>query len=310
MRIGKYSDSATGGGAGRGTRPGSVVVQSGDSVSIIAARYGLDTREIIVANNLSPPYTIYPGQRLHLPQPKLYVVEGGDTLSGIAAGLGVEMAALAARNGLRAPYRIYPGQALEVPDGRAIRTVAAAPARAAADASLPSARRAASPAPRAAGNPAPAAKPAPAPAPRKAVAAPPPRSGKPFGWPLTGQILSRFGPKEGGLQNDGINIAARSGDPVRAADNGVVVYSGNELAGFGNLLLLRHGDGWVTAYAHNERLLVKRGDTVNRGQIIARAGRTGSVSSPQLHFEIRQGRQAVDPLDHLPRMTAMQTAAN
>ncbi|MEQ9046983.1 MAG: M23 family metallopeptidase, partial [Sneathiellaceae bacterium] len=158
--------------------------------------------------------------------------------------------------------------------------------------------------------PSPRAQPAHAPAPRPAIAAPPPRSGKPFGWPLTGRIISRYGAKDGGLHNDGINIAARSGDPVVAAENGVVVYSGNELAGFGNLLLLRHGGGWVTAYAHNDSLLVKRGESVNRGQIIARAGRTGSVSAPQLHFEIRQGKQAVDPMNHLPQMTTMLTGTN
>ncbi|MEQ8344471.1 MAG: M23 family metallopeptidase [Sneathiellaceae bacterium] len=301
MRIGKYADSGGGSAGSRGGgRPASVVVRRGDSVSLIAERFGVDPREIIVANALSPPYTVYPGQELRLPQPKLYMVEAGDTLSGIAAGLGVEMAALAARNRLNAPYRIYPGQALEVPDGASIVAVAAPASGAPRPAAAPAARPA----------PSPRAQPAHAPAPRPAIAAPPPRSGKPFGWPLTGRIISRYGAKDGGLHNDGINIAARSGDPVVAAENGVVVYSGNELAGFGNLLLLRHGGGWVTAYAHNDSLLVKRGESVNRGQIIARAGRTGSVSAPQLHFEIRQGKQAVDPMNHLPQMTTMLTGTN
>jgi len=116
---------------------------------------------------------------------------------------------------------------------------------------------------------------------------------------VKGQIISGFGPKKGGLNNDGVNIGAPAGTNVVAADNGVVAYAGNELRGFGNLLLIRHADGWVTAYAHNDKLLVKRGDTVKRGQIIAQVGSTGSVSTPQLHFEIRKGTDPVDPLKYL-----------
>ena len=123
-------------------------------------------------------------------------------------------------------------------------------------------------------------------------------SGK-FLWPVSGKIVSPFGPKEGGLHNDGINVAAPLGTPVRAAENGVVVYAGNELRGFGNLLLVRHADGWVSAYAHCDALLVKRGDAVRRGQDIARVGQTGSVGAPQLHFELRKSGQAVDPLNEL-----------
>jgi murein DD-endopeptidase MepM/ murein hydrolase activator NlpD len=120
-----------------------------------------------------------------------------------------------------------------------------------------------------------------------------------FLWPVNGKIISPFGPKDGGLHNDGINIAAPLGTPVHAADNGVVVYAGNELRGFGNLLLVRHADGWVSAYAHCDALLVKRGDNVKRGQVIARVGQSGNVSAPQLHFELRKGAEAVDPLGQL-----------
>jgi murein DD-endopeptidase MepM/ murein hydrolase activator NlpD len=132
------------------------------------------------------------------------------------------------------------------------------------------------------------------------IAAPPPAPSAPsFAWPLRGAIVSAFGSKKGGEHNDGINIAAGRGAPVRAAGDGTVAYAGNELRGFGNLVLIRHADGWTTAYAHNETLLVKRGDRVARGQVIARAGSTGSVATPQLHFEIRRGRRAVDPAEYL-----------
>ena len=125
------------------------------------------------------------------------------------------------------------------------------------------------------------------------------RDDQTFLWPVTGKVVSEFGPLADGLHNDGINIAAPMGTPVRAAENGVVVYAGNELRGFGNMLLIRHADGFVTAYAHNESLLVARGDTVERGQIIARVGSSGNVDSPQLHFEIRVGTDAVDPREYL-----------
>lgn len=125
-----------------------------------------------------------------------------------------------------------------------------------------------------------------------------PRGGR-FLWPVTGPILSEFGPKDGGLHNDGINIGAPRGTPVVAADGGEVAYSGNELRGFGNLLLIRHADGWVTAYAHLDTVLVERGHTVKRGDKIGTVGQTGNVRSPQLHFEIRRGSRAIDPREHL-----------
>jgi murein DD-endopeptidase MepM/ murein hydrolase activator NlpD len=112
---------------------------------------------------------------------------------------------------------------------------------------------------------------------------------------VRGTIMSAFGAKPGGLQNDGINIAAPRGTPVRAAEHGVVVYAGNELKGFGNLLLVRHADGWMSAYAHLDEAAVARGAQVQRGQVIGQVGQTGGVASPQLHFELRRGGRAVDP---------------
>lgn len=116
-----------------------------------------------------------------------------------------------------------------------------------------------------------------------------------FLWPARGPILSDFGPKQNGLHNDGINIAMPPNGPVVAAADGVVSYAGNGLRGYGNLLLLRHEGGWVTAYAHNTELLVEKGARVKRGQLIAKAGRSGGVSQDQLHFEVRQGTKAIDP---------------
>jgi murein DD-endopeptidase MepM/ murein hydrolase activator NlpD len=116
---------------------------------------------------------------------------------------------------------------------------------------------------------------------------------------VKGPILSEFGSKPGGLYNDGINIASEQGTPVRAAENGVVVYAGNELKGYGNLILVRHADGWLTAYAHLDRMDVDRGKQVSKGQAIGTVGRTGNVQTPQLHFGIRRNEKAIDPRDYL-----------
>jgi murein DD-endopeptidase MepM/ murein hydrolase activator NlpD len=120
-----------------------------------------------------------------------------------------------------------------------------------------------------------------------------------FRWPVRGRIIAGYGPKTTGQQNDGINLAVPEGTPIKAAEDGVVAYAGNELKGYGNLVLVRHANGFVTAYAHASELMVKRGDPIKRGQVIMRAGQTGNVSSPQLHFEIRKGSSPVDPTQYL-----------
>ena len=120
-----------------------------------------------------------------------------------------------------------------------------------------------------------------------------------FRWPVRGRVIAGFGNKPNGTQNDGINLAVPEGTPIKAADDGVVAYAGNELKGYGNLVLIRHSSGFVSAYAHASELMVKRGDSIKRGQVIAHAGQTGNVTSPQLHFEIRKGSTPVDPTQYL-----------
>jgi murein DD-endopeptidase MepM/ murein hydrolase activator NlpD len=117
-----------------------------------------------------------------------------------------------------------------------------------------------------------------------------------FRWPARGRVIQGFTGKGG---NEGINIAVPEGTPVKAAEGGTVAYAGNELKGYGNLVLIRHPNGYVSAYAHNGALNVKRGDTIKRGQVVATAGQTGNVSSPQLHFELRKGSTPVDPTPYL-----------
>ena len=270
-----------------------VIVGKGDSVHALARRHRVSARAIIEANRLTPPYHLRVGQRIKLPRRRTHTVRRGDTLYGISRLYGTDSFVLARANGLSPPYTIYVGKRLDVPS-------AVRPARAAA-------RPAAGKAPRPQSTPGAAAAAASGPrpvVPRKpkapiAVPRPPAASGKGFIWPLEGRLISTFGAKSKGLHNDGINIAAAHGSPVRAAENGVVAYAGNELRGFGNLLLIKHAGGWITAYAHNAELLVERGRRVRKGETIAKVGNSGNVSEPQLHFELRRGRRAVDPRKYL-----------
>ncbi len=122
-----------------------------------------------------------------------------------------------------------------------------------------------------------------------------------FRWPVKGRIIAGFGKRSDNTQNDGINISVPPGTDVHAAESGEVAYAGDDLKGYGNLILIRHPGNWVSAYAHNEQILVKRGDKIKRGQPIAKAGKTGAVDQPQVHFELRQGSKPVDPLPYLDK---------
>lgn len=252
-----------------------VVVRRGDSLYKIARRHRVALRDLITSNGLRPPYEIHPGQRLRLPRAKAHVVRRGDTVGAIAQRYGVPLKRLAAANRIEPPYRIYPGQTLRLPGAQAA-------------ASRRVARRPASP-----------GKVKSKPPKAVALALPAPRAAKRFLWPVDGPVAVGFGSRGKGLRNDGINILARRGTGVRAAENGVVAYSGNAVRGFGNLVLIKHAGGWMSAYAHNDVLLVRTGQRVRRGETISRVGSTGNVSRPQLHFELRRGRRAVDPLRHL-----------
>jgi murein DD-endopeptidase MepM/ murein hydrolase activator NlpD len=259
-----------------------------ETVYGISRRYGVPVRSVIDANRLVPPYSLRIGQTLLIPVLRAHVVTKGETVYSISRRYGVELSALVRLNRVAPPYTIKPAQRLALPDTRP----AAAPAL-----GVPAGKTLA-----------PVAKALAAVRPARptlaAIPQPPPRAGSKFLWPVKGRVILGYGPKRDGLHNDGINIKAPRGTAVRAAENGVVAYSGNELRGFGNLLLIKHAGGWVTAYAHTEQVLVRRGDKVRRGQTIGRVGSTGSVASPQLHFEVRKGTRAVDPTRLLGPQTA------
>ena len=298
--------------------PKRIRVQPGDTIESLALRHGVSVQAMIEANSLGAAPALAPGQTLVLPAEPEHVVRQGETLPAIARRYRLDPTVLAAENGLTQPYAVRKGQRLRLPaaagsGGAATTTGTASDGSAAIVAPGPAARRV----PAAA-----TTKPAEAADAKEAEVQPPQAqetaalpsapplpsapaaSGQGFIWPVKGKVISAFGPKGTGLHNDGINIAARKGTAVRAVENGVVAYVGNELRAFGNLVLIKHSGGWVSTYAHAEEILVARGDRVRKGQVIARVGNSGNAREPQLHFELRRGKNAVDPLEYLPRSRA------
>jgi putative peptidase family M23/M37 len=262
--------------------PETVTVEKGDTLYSISKRYDMPLRDLIDANGLKPPYTLKVGQVLRLPASTYHIVSRGDTLYSISRQYNVNIADLKRINGLSYPYTLAVGQKVMLAGSARGSSATAAnktPKRMYTVRSAP--RKAAS-------------RPA-----RSSYTVAKNRKSK-FSWPVRGAIVSKFGTIGKGRANDGINIKAARGTAVKAADAGTVAYAGNELKGFGNLILVRHNDGWITAYAHNDRLLVKKGQKVRRGEKIATVGATGGVNSPQLHFEIRAGKKAVNPVAYLP----------
>jgi murein DD-endopeptidase MepM/ murein hydrolase activator NlpD len=257
----------------------------------------------------------------------VYVVKPGDSLGKIANSYGMKSTQLAAANGIDATKPIKIGQKLRIPAAQpAGQQVAALNPGTMNDASPVAPKPAALP-PKAPvqapvsqangqvpGTPAPAAPAAPAqntqtaslqPTPVKPQVQAPsvaetsaPAAGN-FRWPVRGRVISAYGVKANGERNDGINIEVPEGTPIKAAEGGEVIYAGNELKGYGNLVLVKHPNGYVSAYAHASEILVQRGDTIMRGQTLGKVGATGNVARPQLHFEIRNGNRPVDPLPHL-----------
>lgn len=312
-------------GPGGGT---TIIVGTSDTLEILSRRYNVSAAAIMQANGYKGPRALSPGQQLIIPRQSVavaapavaapataavasntgasvHVVNHGDTLLSIARRNHITVAELVRANGLQPSSKLRLGSKLNVPSAK---TAALAPA-------APAAIAVAQPA-------------ATAPPATKVAAATsmPPQSARlaqtntkveeesaetpvkaadatgalpTFRWPVRGKVITSYGAKTNGKSNDGINLAVPEGTPVKAAEDGVVAYSGNELKGYGNLVLVRHANGYVTAYAHASELLVKRGDTIKRGQTIAKSGQSGEVGSPQLHFEIRKGSTPVDPLQFL-----------
>jgi murein DD-endopeptidase MepM/ murein hydrolase activator NlpD len=304
-----------------------ITVAPGETLDMISRQHGVPVSAIMQANNITSPAMVHPGDHLVIPRrapsaaayvppatriattapgmpvgaPRtalapttgMHVVAPGETLHSIARLYGKSVMVLAKANNIPPDTMVKVGEHIIIPDvqpgaavaPRAQASVAPPAGPSLAIAESPHSARVATPE---------------APAPETTIKTAEPAGGLPsFRWPVRGRVIASFGPTPNGLQNDGINLAVPEGTPVKAAEDGVVAYAGNELKGYGNLVLVRHSNGFVTAYAHASDILVKRGETVKRGQVIAHSGQTGNVTSPQLHFEIRKGSTPVDPSQYL-----------
>ncbi|NKD86969.1 peptidoglycan DD-metalloendopeptidase family protein [Haematospirillum sp. 15-248] len=291
------SSKETTGRLGRTDTDKTVIVLRGDTLYSLSRRHKIPVRVLITENDLKPPYALITGQKLHVPASRWYTVAPGETLSAIANRYHVGVDDVAQKNNLSPPYIIRAGQVLVLPPDVKSRKSTPIQVEKAAEHTPNS-------------SPQPTKKAAIRPASAEKGMSPDTKASshgkQAFVWPVQGRIVGSFGPAGKGFRNDGINIAAPAGTPVRAANKGTVAYAGNGIKGFGNLILVKHEGGWMTAYAHSSDILVRRGDIVQRGQAIARIGSTGNVKHPQLHFEIRRGSQALDPQVYLPKMVAVR----
>lgn len=339
-----------------------VTVRAGDTLSVIATRNNVPVQAVIALNNSAPPYRIYSGQLVKIPEFIQHRVVGGETLYAISRVYEVEMGEIVHFNFLEAPYLLAAGKVLNIPQSTRQQTrvaavgpaawtvsgnnqdrkvdspngtapldavssapqvssktlsapqVASKPLAIPASPSVKTVEKAPEPqkpvqvasiapsvvsdvAPSTAvvGQEIPAEAMPPLPRHRYSTKSLPSRAGRKFSWPATGPIISSFGKKDTGFHNDGINIKLTPGTPVRAAENGVVSYVGNEMRSFGNLILISHADGYVTTYGHVATMSVYKGQAVQKGDIIGTSGTTGDVSIPQLHFEIRKNGSAKNP---------------
>jgi murein DD-endopeptidase MepM/ murein hydrolase activator NlpD len=306
----QLASTQTGGVAGWSATGGTpVVVATGETVDTISKRYGVPRDALIHANGFASAAEIKPGTRLVVPVynaslaassgaapattgriEKVKFVKGPEPASKADKHLAAQQAAKASKDKKNA--QIASTAVVKQPDKKI--AMKSEPMKSVPPKSVP---------PKSA---------PPVVEPHKMVDATPtaslPAASKPaetasasdaanpeFRWPAHGRVIQGF--KTG--SNDGINIAVPEGTQVKAAEAGVVAYAGSELKGYGNLVLIRHPNGFVTAYANNSDIEVKRGDTVKRGQIIAKSGQSGNVASPQLHFELRKGSTPVDPTQYL-----------
>lgn len=273
-------------------------VRPGDTLRSIGNRTGAGSEAIARANGLTAPFTIQAGQRLSIPAGRYHEVRAGESGIAIARAYGVDWSRIVTANALTEPYTLRVGQRVLIPgDGLAPRTVAerAAAFRLDIEDLITGAEPAPAPAQRPV-RPAPSAARVLAPT---AVIAAPSRFAGSFAWPAQGRVVERFGRGAAGVRNDGIKLALPLDTPIQAAADGTVVYAGTGVAGLGGLVMLKHGDGWTSVYGHASRLTVQRGQAVKRGQVVAYSGDSGFADRPQLHFELRKGRVAVDPLSQL-----------
>lgn len=277
--------------------PGYTVL-AGDTIYSVARKNQVVLRDLIDENHLQPPYTLKVGTTINLPKVKYHQIASGDTVYSISRKYDMNVNNLIALNNLQSPFILKVGERIKVNNSTNAtnvsnpRVVATKNSVSEHDLSIREE------------NNSPTSNPT-------SIKSKQPKidvnrvklveKNNTFIWPVQGPVISKFGSKAGGLYNDGINIRAKNDDKVKSVEDGLVAYVGNELRGYGNLIIIKHSGGWISAYAHLGKSKVSRGDKVKKGEVIAYVGSTGNVKSPQLYFGLRKGREAVNPELYLAR---------
>ncbi len=254
-------------------------VNKGDNLYLISKKYNITISKLINFNNIDSPYKIFPNQKIFIPKKRTHVVKRGDTLYSISRKYRTDVFTVSRFNNLKNVNQIYTNQKLIIPDQferkkKVVRNSKKNEAKKEKKRIVVEKKKY-----------------------KKKINRQ--KINETFIWPVEGKILSKYGSNDPGFFNDGINIESASGNDVKASSGGEIVYSGNEIPGYGNLILIKHSKNWITAYAHLKKIYKKKGALVKKGESIGAVGNSGNVKIPQLHFEIRKGKEAVDPLKYL-----------
>ena len=239
-------------------------VKSGDNLFLIAKKNFVSVKDLINLNNIESPFKIYPKQKLILPELNTHKVLKGETIYSISRKYDVDRYQLSKVNKLTSENKIFVGNRLFIPSTKKILKKEKITVNK-----------------------------------KKIIKKNNQNNSIFFQWPVNGNVILNYGMIKPGLHNDGINIKAKKGENVLASSGGKIIYAGNEIPGYGNLVLIKHSDNWITAYAHLEKIFLDKGTTVNKGENIGTVGSSGNVKIPQLHFEIRKGKKALNPSEFL-----------
>lgn len=263
----------------------SVTVEPGDTLYSLSRKYSVPVNDLAVMNNLTAPFGLYAGQKLKVPNLSSAPVRNAMPSVKTVKNESKQVAKSETKQSVKPEQvKAQPKQATQKKQTKPDNKPKQKPVQQTDKKQTTPAKAKTNATPVAAKKP--------------AIVA---RSSSKFSWPVRGKILSNYGAKTNGLFNDGINIGASAGSTVVAAENGVVAYAGNEVKGMGNLVIIQHSDGWMTVYAHMDSMSVRRGARVGVGQKIGTVGKTGKVDKPQLHFEVRKGTKAYNPIQYLKK---------
>ena len=245
-------------------------VKKGDNLFSISRQFNISIQELIKVNKIQEPYKIFPNQSIFIPQNKKHIVVKGETLYSISRYYETTVFTLAKYNNIKNVNNIKVGKELIIPKrSEKIKKIK----NKKWDSKFKKKKIE-----------------------NRKIVILRDKKNSTFIWPVRGKLLSKYGKSKEGFYNDGINIDSKKGTKVMSSQAGKVIYCGNEIPGYGNLILIKHSKNWITAYAHLNEVFTEKGKKVSKGEIIGSVGNTGNVRSPQLHFEIRKGKESVNPL--------------